>query len=150
MSFTLRPNNTGASIGEEQEPAPATPAPATFKVTEIGDTPYRKGVLRTKFVPVTMKATTAIIYKREESGRQKHGNVLIEKYCAEFSAGDFITIDFPANKFPEVPSVGKIFVGKELSAIQLRAKGYLEPYFEPCGSKLHGPFAKVAQGGDNS
>jgi hypothetical protein len=95
-----------------------------------------------------MKATTAITYKRRGPGRQKYGNVRYEIYCAEFSAGDFITIDFPANK--EVPSVGKIFVGKELSAIQLRAKGYLEPYFERCDSELHGPFAKVAQGGDNS
>ena len=146
MSFTLRPNNTGASIGEEREPAPATPAPATFEVTKIGNS-YRKGLFRTKFVPITMKATTAITYEKDVPGRQKSGSVWTNKSCAKFDAGASITINFPAK---EIPSLGEIFVGKELSALDLRARGYLEPYYEQRGGVLWGPFAKPADGGYNS
>src|SRR5215467_2707833 len=89
----------GGSIGEEREPAPATPAPAapapaTFEVTDIGP-PYRKGFFRKKFVPVTMKATTAITYKKHGPARHKYGSFRSEIYCAEFSQGDVITIDVP-------------------------------------------------------
>jgi hypothetical protein len=96
-----------------------------FEVIEIGAA-KKKWLFGIKRVPVKMKATTAMSCELLGRTFQGHGNYTTQRYRADFSEGDVITV--------RVPSSDMIAVGDRRSAESLAGQGLLKSYFRLVGT----------------
>src|SRR5438105_4331854 len=96
-----------------------------FEVIEIG-APKRRWFLGTKRVPVKLKAITAMSCEMLGRTFQGYRNFSTQRYRADFSEGDVITV--------RVPSSDMIAVGDRRSAESLAGQGCLKSYFRLVGT----------------
>jgi hypothetical protein len=97
-----------------------------FEVIEIGAA-KKRWLFGIKRVPVKMKATTAMSCELLNRTFEGHGNYSTQRYRADFSEGDVITVRVPASDI-------MIAVGDRQSAESLAGQGLLKSYFRLVGT----------------